>query len=157
MAMQKMTHSYQKLTVGDKTFSIPPNFNLILCNLSLQTHPKYWEDPLTWKPQRWITSGQLPSLSEQLQQETLITPYRNTYFPWSDGPQNCPGYKFAQVEFVAVMACLLKDHRIGVAQEPGEKFEQAQKRIFETTEDASTVMLLQMRNPSKVHLVCKHM
>jgi cytochrome P450 len=52
-----------------------------------------------------------------------MTPKQSNYFPWSDGPQNCPGAKFAQVEFIAVLACLLRDHRVEILRESDESFE----------------------------------
>lgn len=94
-------------------------------------------------------------LSTRLHQETLVAHKQSTYFPWSDGPQNCPGAKFAQVEFVAVLACLLRDHRVNIAQEPGESAEMAAKRALATTEDCDMELLLRMRNADKVQLECR--
>ena len=94
-------------------------------------------------------------LSTRLHQETLVDHKQSTYFPWSDGPQNCPGAKFAQVEFVAVLACILRDHRVGVMQEPGESAEMAAKRALTTTEDCDLELLLRMRNADNVHLECR--
>jgi cytochrome P450 len=130
--------------------------------LAVQTHPKYWQDPLLWRPSRWIclstvprSSGSELDLATRLRQEALFTPMQSTYFPWSDGPQNCPGAKFAQVEFVAVLACLLRDHRVGVVHELNESFEKARKRALATTEDCDMELLLRMRNADKVRLAWK--
>lgn len=132
--------------------------------LAVQTHPKYWHDPLDWKPCRWISSGPALAsggpalcLAARLRNEKLVTPAQSTYFPWSDGPQNCPGAKFAQVEFVAVLACLLRDHRIGVVQEKNESYEEARKRALDTTEDCDMELLLRMRNADKVRLAWKRL
>ena len=94
-------------------------------------------------------------LAIRLRQEVLFTPAQSTYFPWSDGPQNCPGAKFALVEFVAVLACLLRDHRVCIVQEPNESFEKAKKRVLATTEDCDLQLLLRMRNPDKIRLAWK--
>ena len=94
-------------------------------------------------------------LATQLRQEIVFIPVQSTYFPWSDGPQNCPGAKFAQVEFVAVLACLLRNHRVGVVREPNESFEKARKRALATTEDCDMELLLRMRNADKVRLEWK--
>ena len=142
---------------------IPPHTGAIPSLLAIQTHPKYWQDPLVWRPSRWISSSPAPgsSGSNELDsatrptQEALITPAQSTYFPWSDGPQNCPGAKFAQVEFVAVLACLLRDHRIGVVPEPNESFEKARKRALATAGDCDCQLLLRMRNADNVRLECK--
>jgi cytochrome P450 len=130
--------------------------------LTVQTHPRYWQHPLLWQPSRWISSSPTPGsgafeldLATRLRQEALFTPVQSTYFPWSDGPQNCPGAKFAQVEFVAVLAYLLRDHRVVVVREPDESFEKARKRALATTEDCDMELLLRMRNADKVRLTWK--
>ena len=131
--------------------------------LTVQTHPKYWQDPLHWRPSRWISHPTAPKsehtektkLNLRLRQETLVDHKQSTYFPLSDGPQNCPGAKFSQVEFVAVLACLLRDHRVGVIREPGESAEMAAKRALATTEDCDLELLLRMRNADEVRLTCR--
>lgn len=141
---------------------IPPQIGVMPSLLAVQTHPRYWQDPLLWQPSRWISLSPDPGssaseldLAVRLRQETLLVPLQSTYFPWSDGPQNCPGAKFAQVEFVAVLACLLRDHRVGVVHEPSESFEQARKRALAVTEDCDMELLLRMRNAEKVRLAWK--
>ena len=148
--------------------------------LAVQTHPDHWQDPLLWKPSRWISSftpppptitptiATTPTSSDPTstkanttatprhrQQETLKVPAQSTYFPWSDGPQNCPGAKFAQVEFVAVLACLLKDHRVSVVCEAGEGPVKARERALATAEDCDLTLLLRMRDAENVRLKWK--
>ncbi|KAI9789936.1 MAG: hypothetical protein M1816_005705 [Peltula sp. TS41687] len=164
MALPKWTTQHpQPLRIGDGewTVVIPPHVAVLPSLLTAQTHPKYWEDSLEWKPSRWIISststaaGSNGSLASRPSQETLFTPARCTYFPWSDGPQNCPGAKFAQVEFVAVLACLLRNHRVEVVQEPDETLEQARYRAWATTQDCDLELLLRMRNADRVRLAWK--
>lgn len=138
---------------------IPPHTGVMPSLLTVQTHPKYWQDPLLWQPSRWISSPPAPGpsgpkldLATRIRQEAIFTPVQSTYFPWSDGPQNCPGAKFAQVEFVAVLACLIRDHRVEVVREPNESFEKARGRALATTEDCDMELLLRMRNADKVRL-----
>ncbi|KAI5928377.1 cytochrome P450 [Camillea tinctor] len=95
----------QTLKVGDRTLNIPP------------AHPKYWPDPNIWKPSRWIIR---PSPTDQIHNKELLEPKQNTYFLWSSGSQNCPGKKFSEVGAVAVLACLLKSHRLDVKREAEE-------------------------------------
>ncbi|KAF2712770.1 hypothetical protein K504DRAFT_334686, partial [Pleomassaria siparia CBS 279.74] len=61
--------------------------------------------------------------------QSLITPPRDTFFPWSDGGQNCPALKFSQVEFVAVLALLMYENRLSIVREDGETEEQARERV----------------------------
>lgn len=137
---------------------IPPLTCVMPSLLTVQTHPKYWHDPLLWQPSRWISSKASESeldLATRLRQETLNTPLQSTYFPWSDGPQNCPGAKFAQVEFVAVIAALLLNHRIDVSPKPNESIAKARQRALATTEDCDMELLLRMRDADRVRLTLK--
>lgn len=158
MSLPKWTNGVpQRLKVGGQIIVIPPNTGVMPSLLSVQTHPRYWKDPLVWKPSRWISGPPAPTseITARFQREVVYTPAKCTYFPWSDGPQNCPGAKFSQVEFVAVLACLLRDHRVNAIQNPGESFEQTRKRILATAEDVDMEMLLRMKDADRVPLVCK--
>jgi len=141
---------------------IPPQTGVMPSLLAVQTHPKYWHDPLLWQPSRWISVSPPPQsnepeldLASRLRLEVVVTPAQSTFFPWSDGPQNCPGAKFAQVEFVAVLACLFRDHRVGIVPAPNESFANARKRVLAMTEDCDLELLLRMRNADKVRLAWK--
>ncbi|PWY64733.1 putative cytochrome P450 monooxygenase [Aspergillus sclerotioniger CBS 115572] len=139
----------QPLKVGERTVIIPPNIFVHPGLLSMHLHPQHWESPPIWKPSRWVTSA------TTLEDEQVITPQRCTYFPWSDGPQNCPGNKFSQVEFVAVVATILREHRIHAVPEPGETFEDTRVRVLSTTRDVDMHLLLKMKDADRVRLVCE--
>lgn len=64
----------------------------------------------------------------------------------------CPGKKFAQVEFIAVISKLFRKHKVGPVLEQGETFQDAKKRIFDVVEDSSLVITLQMRHPERIRL-----
>lgn len=148
MALPKYTgQRFQTLKVDKKTISIGPDTFVVPSLLAMHTHPRYWpDDPLTWRPSRWISSSS-NGIEEQ------YVPPQGTYFPWSDGPQNCPGKKFAQVEFVAVIACLLQAHRVQLLRTNGETMESARKRILAVCEDSEHGLLLRMRHADDVKLV----
>jgi cytochrome P450 len=158
MSLPKWTNDYpQSLKIGEQTIVIPPNTGVMPSLLAVQTHPKYWKDPLAWRPSRWISSSEAPAsdLVTRLQEEVVFTPAKCAYFPWSDGPQNCPGAKFSQVEFIAVIAYFLRDHRVSAIQNQGESFEQARKRVLAAINDVDMEMLLRMKDADKVRLICK--
>ncbi|GLA27272.1 cytochrome P450 [Aspergillus phoenicis ATCC 13157] len=139
----------QSLRLGDRDIMIPPHVGVHPSLLDMHIHPQYWEDPLTWKPSRWITKSASGDASE-----AIITPSHSTYFPWSDGPQNCPGNKFSQVEFVAVMAALLRSHRVHPVANPGESPKETRARVLATTQDVDLQLLLRMTNADQVRLAC---
>ena len=89
-------------------------------------------------------------LAGRLHQERLIIFTQSTFFPWSDDPQNCPGAKFVQVKFVAVLACILQDHRLSTVQNPNESFEKTKQRMLILTQGYDLDLFLLLRNADKV-------
>ncbi|KAF7931659.1 uncharacterized protein EAE98_004395 [Botrytis deweyae] len=157
MALPKWSNDIpQTLDIQGKTIIIPPHTGVMPSILGIQMHPKYWEDPSLWNPSRWIESTPDPtSQTGTLNTEKVITPATSTFFPWSDGPQNCPGQKFSQVEFVAVLAILLRHHRVSVVQNNNETPEKAQERALAVTQDCDLELLLRMRDADQVKLIWK--
>ena len=93
-----------------------PEIMVVPSVLAVGTHSRYWSpNPLNWRLSHWILLGKVAPLDaspKKPEEEEFFVPRRGTYLPWSDGPQNCLGKKFAPVEFVAVLAQLLQMHRV---------------------------------------------
>lgn len=156
MSLPKWTKDRsQTIQVGEKTLVIPPGVGTSPHLLAVHTHPKYWTDPFEWKPSRWIIDGKENATGSMEICEEIWTPLPHTYFPWSSGPQNCPGEKFSKVEAVAVLATLLKTHRLGVKQRPGETRDAARERAIKCTNNVNLEILLRMRDADSVKLVCE--
>lgn len=83
----------------------------------------------------------------------MLEPVTGSYLPWSAGPRVCPGKKFSQVEFVAVLATLLRRSKVRPVLKGAETFADARKRIFDTVEDSRVTITLQIRHPEKVPLI----
>ena len=157
--------------------TVPPNTNVILNSEAIHTHPRYWgtADPLIWRPQRWILpsdtcsptdfssrSQPIPPHSDyadlpepannKFESESLYTPPPGTYIPWSGGARVCPGKRFGQVEFVAVMVSLFRYHRVEPVPRRGESMAEALTRTLDTVKDSAMVLLLQMNSPESVEL-----
>ena len=150
----------QELKSGDVTIPIVPHTIVTPSLLAIHTHPRYWkEEPIAWRPNRWISSAsskctsRRATLASRLDDEEIMVPVKGTFFPWSDGAQNCPGKKFSQVEFVAVIACLLGQHRVRPLRKEGESIEGAQKRMIAVCENSGLTVLLRMRDADRVKLV----
>lgn len=153
LALPKHTPSTpQRLRVGDREILVPANVHVQPSLLALHMHPQYWVEPEQWNPQRWITRASGEGAD---QGEALIKPRRGTYFPWSEGPMSCPGRKFSEVEFTAVIACLMRKHRLVIVRETGENEQQAQQRVRKVINDCDNQMLLKMRDPVRVKLRCE--
>jgi cytochrome P450 len=139
------------LTIGAQTVIVPPHTRIIFNLNALHTHPRYWgEDALEWKPSRWIqaTSGD----GSVHNREQMVMPDHGAYLPWGEGNRACPGKKFAQVEHVAVMVAMFRDHSVATMRRNGENKEAARKRAEATLKDTGMLLLLQMLHPEKTPL-----
>jgi len=131
------------LTIVGKTYTIPPRTHVSVHLAAIQSNPKSWgQDSLTWRPDRWIQS----SPNNDLDGEEIVESAKGTFMPWSVGPRQCPGKKFAQVEFVAVIARLMRSHRVKTAA--GGSIPE----LVETIEDSEIGVTLKLKHPEKVRL-----
>lgn len=158
-----------------QTLVIPPRTSIISQVLATQTHPLYWTDGMAWKPDRWIVSSPTATeeasmsngqqrtpltggstLEKQLHDEEIWNPDKTIFFPWSDGPLSCLGRKLSEVEFVAVLACILQKHRLSAKPKfEGETEQQIRQRVGKITNEASFEMLLKVIDADRVRVVCK--
>ncbi|XP_037709116.1 probable cytochrome P450 4d21 isoform X2 [Drosophila subpulchrella] len=81
------------LHVGDKT--IPGNTSIALMPYYVYRDPEYFPDPLTFKPERWM-NGKEASLASF------------AYIPFSSGPKNCIGKKFANLEMKTFISKVIR-------------------------------------------------
>ncbi|KAL9109058.1 MAG: hypothetical protein Q9227_006298 [Pyrenula ochraceoflavens] len=135
------------LQVKDRVVSIPPGIEVFPVLLGIQTDSQYWgPEPYEWRPSRWIVHP------GTVVDEELLVPRGGTFFPWSDGPQNCVGKKFSMVEGVAVLARLFHGHRLCLERDNGETEAQASKRARTCAHDVNYNLLLRMNHPERVRL-----
>lgn len=86
-------------------------------------------------------------------EESHKEPAKGTYIPWADGPRNCPGRKFAQVEFVSVIVSLFSTHHVKPVLSTGQNSEDAKKALLGMVKgSAISAITLQMQEPRKVAL-----
>jgi hypothetical protein len=136
--------------VDGNVFTITPGIETFPMLLGIQTDPRYWVDPYEWRPSRWIISSDATALG--ISGEQLFVPRKGTFFPWSEGPQNCVGKRFSQVEVVAFLACLLKENYVRPKLKAGETEVDARKRAQDCANDVNYNFLLKMSYPSRVKL-----
>ncbi|KAK3367453.1 cytochrome P450 [Podospora didyma] len=143
----------QPLLVGGKVLMLPANSMVAPSYGSVQTDPRFWgPDSLIWNPSRFITKSGVDA------DEEFCIPVRGAFVGWSDGPRDCPGRKFSQVEFVATMAVLFRDNwRVEpMLKDMGESPGAARRRVLDLIEnDSGSVLLLQMLHPERAPLVWK--
>lgn len=147
----------------------PPNSYVVVNFMHLHCSPDLWgQDDLEFRPNRWISgpdSSNNPSGLGFSPDEKLERPSPGAFIPWAIGPRNCPGMKFAQVEFVSVIASLLADSRVEAALPPAlqdqveakglgehEITTLARKRLNSVVEDSDVRVTTTMLRPEEVWL-----
>ena len=139
--------SAKTLPHDGKYYIIPPSTFVTINVQAVHTDLKTWGPAhLTWRPDRWIETSDSGAIG-------LLSPKPGTFVPWADGPRNCPGQKFAQVEFVAVLATLFSGFRVKPVLQKGQSEEEA-RRWLQSMADGSKIsaITLQMQQPKKVAL-----
>jgi cytochrome P450 len=73
---------------------IPASTTVLVSQWVMHRHPRWWEDPEHFRPERW-----LDGLAKRLP--------RFAYFPFGGGPRQCIGNTFAMMETVLVLATMI--------------------------------------------------
>ena len=87
---------------------VPPGTRIALVPHLLHRHPKYWDDPETFNPERWLNVS-----------EKEIERRRFAFFPFSFGGRNCIGQYFATLEAQMIVAAIVRAFRVEIA--PSQK------------------------------------
>jgi len=109
---------------------VPKGSGLYLGTVGLHYNPKYWDDPLSFKPSRF--EGDWP---------------RDAFIPFSGGVRSCIGRRFAELESIVAITMLVKKYKITVKEEPrfaGETFEQRKERVLKAK---NGLTLIPVRTP----------
>lgn len=72
--------------------------------------------------------------------------------PWAAGPRVCPGKKFSQVEFVAVISSLFKNHRVRPVLMTGESEKDGSERLMKVIKDSHYEIAIKMAHPEKLQV-----
>lgn len=159
----------QHLRVDGRYIFLPKGSEVHMSNLAVHMLPEYWgADSTEFRPTRWIRSAPRPSGSadssdvesktsttgEMLDAEEVAPPpvAKESFFPWSLGARNCPGKKFAQVEFVAVMSYVLRLYRVEAIPLEGETKEDTRRRVWDWTQQSKAEVTINFREPEKYAL-----
>lgn len=140
----------QSLDINGREYTIPAKTYVSVNSIAFHTMPRHWgSDSLVWRRKRWIIRS---SDAKGLEGEAFLQRPPGSYMPWANGPCICPGRKFSQVEFVAVISCLLRRRRVKPVLLQGESYEDASKRILKLVEDSEVEVKLKMNHPDRVKL-----
>ncbi|EFN62598.1 Cytochrome P450 4C1 [Camponotus floridanus] len=92
----------EDVKIGDYTF--PKGITVVLAIATVHRNPEVWSDPLKFDPDRF-----LPENSKHR------NPY--AYIPFSAGPRNCIGQKFALLEEKMMLTAILRKWRVESVKE----------------------------------------
>ena len=93
--------------LGD--YKIEKGTTIVLPQIIMQRHPKWWVDPNAFIPERFLDGNE-----EKIDD--------GCYFPFSQGPRKCSAYKFAEMEGRLVFTKLLPLFRVKVINAVGNGF-----------------------------------
>ncbi|XP_034108259.1 probable cytochrome P450 4d20 [Drosophila albomicans] len=89
-------YTSKDLQIGDQT--IPANTSIYLVFYFAHRDPRHFPDPLRFKPERFLDDNE--------ERQTF------TYLPFSAGPKNCIGQKFAMLEMKALISKILRYYEL---------------------------------------------
>uniref|UniRef100_A0A8D9F3W7 Cytochrome P450 4g1 n=2 Tax=Cacopsylla melanoneura TaxID=428564 RepID=A0A8D9F3W7_9HEMI len=94
--------AYRELTVmaDDGEYTIPAGTVLLTMVTDIHNNPHYYDNPHLFNPDRWLPDHH---------------PYSNhahCYLPFSNGPRNCLGYKYALLQMKLLIVNLVRSYEI---------------------------------------------
>ncbi|XP_037052055.1 cytochrome P450 4d1-like [Bradysia coprophila] len=92
----------EELTIGK--YKYPKGTNIGFSPLLLGRDPKLFENPLEFRPERFL-------------EDTTSEKFTFSYLPFSAGPRNCVGQKYAVLEIKAVVSKVLRHFEISLADD----------------------------------------
>jgi cytochrome P450 len=113
--------------LGPSSITVPPNTSVGCHFFGAHLSSRWGTDVYEFNPQRFIAT--------ENGGESVEIPQNTLYIPWSFGARNCPGKKFSQVEFVAVLAQLLSGYRVEMLINEGESYQAARNRTLDCLSD----------------------
>jgi cytochrome P450 len=83
-------------------YQVPAGTQVFMFQWSTQRDPRFFDDPLAFKPERWAEDF-----------EASLPKY--AYFPFGGGPRACIGASFAMMEIILVLATIGQRFRLQLA------------------------------------------
>jgi cytochrome P450 len=88
--------------IGDDTiggYHVPAGTVIAICLYTLHRHPGFWEHPDQFDPERFTA-------------ERSVNRVRYAFLPFSGGPRQCIGSRFAQLEASLILACVAQRYEL---------------------------------------------
>jgi cytochrome P450 len=112
---------------SSQSYLLPAGTRVYLSAPGVHFNPRYWPEPYKLDPHRWMDA------KDEKRDKTVVAAdrtrqMRGTLLTFSDGARACLGRKFAQAEYIAFFATLLRTYR--VVLQPGQNPAKIQKDLF---------------------------
>jgi cytochrome P450 len=145
--LPKIAASGTHITYNGRAFGIPKgtHVDLGVCNIHYSSR-YYGSNSGEFDITRWDKSNNESFLAQNkgkpqltapgLENVDVHKPTRGAFVAFSDGLRSCMGRKFAMVEFVAVVTCLLREHKVEIARRSGETIGDAKARARKALEES---------------------
>ncbi|KAF2731034.1 putative cytochrome P450 [Polyplosphaeria fusca] len=129
---------------GHRDVRVPAGTPVGIHQQGVHFSARWGADVMVFEPRRFIVS----SVSESGEKcEAVAVPEGVMYMPWAFGQRVCPGKKFSQVEFVALVAEILRGFRVEVVRGEGESEEEGRRRVLECLDDRFFNISAHLRRP----------
>lgn len=164
LVIPKWTIAPQPIQYNKKTHIIAPRTLIHLNTVGVHRNPKYWVLPGQtveeaavdeWRPERWFKrphdTGKVEDFAEDDAPRgkdtsgAFFKPYPGSFIPFSVGSRACLGRNFAQVELVASLTVLFRNHSIELDVRQGETHADAKRRAWAYVEHSSSILTLKPR------------
>lgn len=96
---RKVTHDIKITTEHGKDYILPAGTAVALLVYHIQKSPDYYENPRVFDPDRWLP-------------ENMEKRNPHCYIPFSSGPRNCIGGKYALLQMKTIMSSLLRKFKV---------------------------------------------
>ncbi|KZV98058.1 cytochrome P450 [Exidia glandulosa HHB12029] len=126
------------LAWNERKFLVPPKTPVVFNTIAMHRDPTLWgPDAAEFKPQRWLKDQ----------------PRKGQFMAFSEGARACLGKKFAQVEFVAVLATIFSRFRAELECAPGQTMDDAKKKAMAAFDSSVVLATLGMTKQVPVRFV----
>lgn len=139
----KMVTQHQRIITSDingndaESYVLPPGCRVYLNSTGVHYHEKYWPDPYKIDPSRWTALGDKKTTDKKANLANKTNQMRGTFLTFSDGARACLGKKFAQAEYVAFFAGLLRHYRVELGEGPSRH--EVEKDLFRRCKGSVTL------------------